>query len=55
MLETSDIGAFFVRDSQSYPGCYALTMKVVKGPNNPIGFGNYLIAPQGDGFSLQVR
>ena len=54
LLETSDIGTFFVRDSQSRPGCYALTMKVIKSENNPTGFGNYLIVPNGDGFSLQV-
>ena len=55
MLECSDIGTFLVRDSQSRPGCYALTMKVIKSENNPTGFGNYLIAPEGDGFALQVR
>ena len=55
MLECSDIGTFLVRDSQSRPGCYALTMKVIKSENNPAGFGNYLIAPEGDGFALQVR
>ena len=54
MLATSDLGTFFVRDSQSQLGCYALTMKVVKGPNNPSGFGNYLIVPMEDGFTLQV-
>ena len=54
MLGTSDLGTFFVRDSQSQPGCYALTMKVLKGPNNPSGFGHYLIVPMKDGFTLQV-
>jgi hypothetical protein len=54
MLETSDIGTFFVRDSQSRPGCYALTMKVIKSENNPTGFANYLITPRSDGFALQV-
>lgn len=53
MLESSDIGTFFVRDSQSQPGQYALTMKVLIGPNNPSGFGNYLIVPVKDGFTLQ--
>lgn len=54
MLESSDIGSFFVRDSQSRRECYALTMKVLASETNPNGFGNYLIVPNGDGFSLQV-
>ena len=53
MLEKSEDGAFFVRDSQSRPGCHALTMRA---PHevNPNGFGNFLIIKAVDGLMLQV-
>lgn len=54
MLEKSEEGSFFVRDSQSRPGCYALTMRVPQ-EANPSGFGNFLIVKVKDGVMIQVR
>ena len=54
MLENSEEGSFFVRDSQSRPGCWALTMRVPYEINES-GFGNYLIAQEGERFSIQVN
>ena len=54
MLEKSEEGSFFVRDSQSRPGCYALTMRV-PWEANPSGFGNFLIVKVKDGVMIQVR
>ena len=53
MLEKSEEGSFFVRDSQSRPGCYALTMRVPQ-EANPSGFGNFLIVKVKDGVMIQV-
>lgn len=53
MLEKSEEGSFFVRDSQSRPGCYALTMRVPS-EANPTGFGNFLIVKVKDGVMIQV-
>ena len=53
MLEKSEEGSFFVRDSQSRPGCYALTMRVPL-EANPTGFGNFLIVKVKDGVMIQV-
>ena len=53
MLEKSEEGSFFVRDSQSRPGCYALTMRVPR-EANPSGFGNFLIVKVKDGVMIQV-
>ena len=53
MLEKSEEGSFFVRDSQSRPGFYALTMRVPE-EANPSGFGNFLIAKVKDGVMIQV-
>ena len=54
MLEKSEEGAFFVRDSQSRPGCYALTMRIPY-EINANGFGNFLIIKSDDGsVMLQV-
>jgi len=52
MLEKSEEGSFFVRDSQSRPGCYALTMRVPS-EANPTGFGNFLIVKVKDGVMIQ--
>ena len=54
MLEKSEEGSFFVRDSQSRPGCYALTMRVPR-EANPSGFGNFLIVKVKDGVMIQVQ
>ena len=54
MLEKSEEGSFFVRDSQSRPGCYALTMRVPQ-EANPSGFGNFLIVKVKDGVMIQVQ
>ena len=54
MLQNSEEGSFFVRDSQSRPGCFALTMRVLK-EANPSGFGNFLIVKVKDGVMIQVR
>lgn len=53
MLEKSEEGSFFVRDSQSKPGCYALTMRV-PWEAKPSGFGNFLIVKVKDGVMIQV-
>ena len=53
MLENSEEGAFFVRDSQSRPGCYALTVRVPYEVNDS-GYGNYLITQEGGLFTIQV-
>ena len=53
MLEHSEEGTFFVRDSQSRPGCFALTMRVPR-EANPSGFGNFLIVKVKDGVMIQV-
>ena len=53
MLEKAEEGSFFVRDSQSRPGCYALTMRVPQ-ETNPSGFGNFLIVKVKDGVMIQV-
>ncbi|KAK3748318.1 hypothetical protein QZH41_006373 [Actinostola sp. cb2023] len=52
MLQSSEDGSFFVRDSQSRPGCHALTVRV---PNDliPDGFANYLITPVPEGVKLE--
>ncbi|XP_020626220.1 uncharacterized protein LOC110063565 isoform X2 [Orbicella faveolata] len=52
MLEKSEEGSFFVRDSQSKPGCYALTMRV-PWEAKPSGFGNFLIVKVKDGVMIQ--
>ncbi|KAL9971389.1 hypothetical protein ACROYT_G023909 [Oculina patagonica] len=52
MLEKSEEGSFFVRDSQSRPGCYALTMRVPR-EANASGFGHYLIVKVKDGVMIQ--
>ena len=54
MLEKSEEGSFFVRDSQSRPGCYALTMRIPSDVNQT-GIGNFLIVKIKDGFMIQVR
>ena len=54
MLQNSEEGSFFVRDSQSRPGCFALTMRVPK-EANPSSFGNFLILKVKDGVMIQVR
>ena len=53
MLEKAEEGSFFVRDSQSRPGCYALTMRVPQ-ETSPSGFGNFLIVKVKDGVMIQV-
>lgn len=53
MLEKAEEGSFFVRDSHSRPGCYALTMRVPQ-ETNPSGFGNFLIVKVKDGVMIQV-
>lgn len=53
MLEKAEEGSFFVRDSQSRPGCYALTMRVPQ-ETNPSGFGNFLIVKVENGVMIQV-
>lgn len=49
ILSQQSEGAFMVRQSNSNPGCYALTMKA---PNNKIL--NYLIENVPGGMKLQV-
>lgn len=53
MLQTSEEGSFFVRNSQSRKGCHALTVRV---PTDcyPEGYGNYLITPVPEGVKLEV-
>lgn len=53
MLQNAEEGSFFVRDSQSRPGCFALTMRVPQ-ETNPSGFGNYLIVKVKGGVMIQV-
>ena len=53
MLQNAEEGSFFVRDSQSQPGCFALTMRVPRLANST-GFGNFLICKVKDGVMIQV-
>ena len=53
MLGQAEEGSFFVRDSQSKPGCFALTMRVPR-EANPSGFANFLIVKVKDGVMIQV-
>lgn len=53
MLQNAEEGSFFVRDSQSRPGCFALTMRVPQ-EINPSGFGNYLIVKVKGGVMIQA-
>ncbi|XP_032242974.1 uncharacterized protein LOC5516967 [Nematostella vectensis] len=52
MLQASEEGSFFVRDSQSKPGCHALTVRVPT-EVHASGFGNYLITPIPEGVKLE--
>lgn len=52
MLQNAEEGSFFVRDSQSQPGCFALTMRVPRLANST-GFGNFLICKVKDGVMIQ--
>lgn len=53
MLQQAEEGSFFVRDSHSKPGCFALTMRVPR-EANPSGFANFLIVKVKDGVMIQV-
>lgn len=53
MLQSSEEGSFFVRDSQSRQGCHALTIKVPK-EFIPDGYANYLIISTPEGVKLEV-
>ena len=54
MLQQAEEGSFFVRDSHSRPGCFALTMRVPR-EANPSGFANFLIVKVKDGVMIQVN
>ena len=46
MLERDDVGSFIVRDSRTYPGCYALAVKVSPTDARPASRGRHCLTTE---------